>query len=648
MTASPAAGEVVEVLVASADPAVSEALADLVAAQPDLRMAGAAADRASTIAMAAGHAPGIIVLDLRMLRGEAPATVRAVLARSPGSRVVAISSGENSGTAMAVLEAGASGYLDRDAPGGEVLEAVRRAARGQLSMAADLAVGSIRSMQRPAQPPAVAERLLNRRVKEASFALLGQAPCGALAVRPRGGIEFANPAAHHLFGYGAGELLDRHLAELLPGHLHAVADQVARGMVSGALETTGRRRDGTEFPVLITAAPLQGRQRLRAVYLMDRSDLRLAGDRFQQLVDSSPDAFVIVDGAGHIRQVNPQACQLFGYECEQLVGGSLDTLLPDQQLAVSLRNHGPAPGAGEGEVAGRSLELVGRRSDGRQFPADVSVSALRTPQGPLAVLVIRDITEVQRAQFVLERSVELLEATDRDRQPLLRHLVHAQEQERGRIAAGIHDDTIQVITAVHLRLQQLRRRLREPADLQLADRLEEMLRTSLTRLRQLIFDLRPSSLELGSLGAALRDYLEHLHAETGTSFRLEDRLPAKLPAETMVLIYRTAQEALTNVRMHAHASIVRVRLLAVDGGCLVRIVDDGVGYDPLEVETRPGHLGLTLMRERAEIAGGWCRIESAPGAGTTVEFWVPASGLPVPGTEASGGCEAEAHGSGAG
>ena len=77
------------------------------------------------------------------------------------------------------------------------------------------------------------------------------------------------------------------------------------------------------------------------------------------------------------------------------------------------------------------------------------------------------------------------------------------------------------------------------------------------------------------------------------------------------------------MRKHARASTVAVELLVIEDGCLVRIVDDGVGYDPADVEDRPGHLGLVLIRERAELAGGWCRIESSPGLGTTVEFWVP-------------------------
>jgi signal transduction histidine kinase len=80
----------------------------------------------------------------------------------------------------------------------------------------------------------------------------------------------------------------------------------------------------------------------------------------------------------------------------------------------------------------------------------------------------------------------------------------------------------------------------------------------------------------------------------------------------------------------------------VNRGSLVVIDDDGEGYDPSRAEGRAGHLGLSLMQERAEIAGGWCRVESAPGAGTTVQFWLPgakASSRPAPGPPlpASGG-----------
>ena len=81
-----------------------------------------------------------------------------------------------------------------------------------------------------------------------------------------------------------------------------------------------------------------------------------------------------------------------------------------------------------------------------------------------------------------------------------------------------------------------------------------------------------------------------------------------------------------NVGKHAHATRVRVRLSQVEDGYLTEVVDNGVGSDPRQDEQVAGNLGLTLMRDRAEIVGGWFRVEAAPGDGTTVEFWVPPGG----------------------
>ena len=91
-----------------------------------------------------------------------------------------------------------------------------------------------------------------------------------------------------------------------------------------------------------------------------------------------------------------------------------------------------------------------------------------------------------------------------------------------------------------------------------------------------------------------------------------------------MILYRIAQEVLTNVRKHAGAENAIVTLDARDGGYYVRVRDDGVGFTPESATARPGHLGLAAIRERAELAGGWLRIESAPNDGTTVEFWIAA------------------------
>ena len=348
--------------------------------------------------------------------------------------------------------------------------------------------------------------------------------------------------------------------------------------------------------------------------------------RFRELFESFPYAMVIVDRGGRIRQANTKAASLFGYDRERLRDEPVQALFPDQPVPLFAPER---PGQqNQARPADRQLELAGRRSDRSQFPAEVSIIPIQNEHGPAVVVTVRDITEAQRARFILEQSLAVLAAQDWDRQLLLDHLVRAQEEERSRIAADIHDDTIQVIAAANLRLQQLRNRLHDPAEVRILDKVEESLQLSLSRLRQLIFNLRPTSLEDGNLGATLRSYLEQMRSETGIAYHLDDRLTTKIPVSNCVLIYRTAVEALTNVRQHARAAKVRVELADLSHGCLVRIADDGVGYDPSDMKNSQGHVGLLLMRERPQIAGGWCRIESAPGAGTTVEFWVPGDRRP--------------------
>ncbi|MFF2509407.1 PAS domain S-box protein [Streptomyces sp. NPDC058067] len=618
----------IPVMVADNDAEVREALADLVASHPAFELVALAVDHAQTIATASQKHPRVLLLDVQMPKGDAATTVRTLRERAPQTRILALSAYADREAVTDVLAAGTVGYLVKGAPAEEILEAITRAARGQFSMSAELAEACLRPLGRPPAPHTPDTRPTVSIDEKACLRLFEQAPCGVLVTGPLDRIELANTQARRMFGYSAAELRGRRLADLLPEH----TTPHEQALTPGA-QTPAQRRDGSRFPARIGGGRLRGGGHRRVIYVTDLSESATTGDRLRQLVESSPDAMMVVDTEGRIHQASPRAETLFDYSREQLLGLRLETLLPDQPLTVSLRDWTDP----RQEPAGHSVELVGRRQDTKQFPADVSVSPLRTPEGMFTVLTVRDITEVQRAQFVLERSLELLEGTDRDRQALLSHLIHVQEEERKRIAADIHDDTIQVITAAGLRLQQLRRRLTDPKDVQVMDKLDETLKLSLSRLRQLIFDLRPSSLEHGSLATALQTFLDRMHAETGIHHKFEDRLRTTLPVQTMVLVYRTAQEALINVTKHARAKTVRVQLLGVDDGCLMRIVDDGVGYDPLEVESRPGHLGLTLIHERAQMAGGWSRIESEPGGGTTVEFWVP---LAEPGTEGDGGASA--------
>ena len=240
-----------------------------------------------------------------------------------------------------------------------------------------------------------------------------------------------------------------------------------------------------------------------------------------------------------------------------------------------------------------------------------------------AIVVAIDVTEGRRAEAALRQSVETLKQVDQNRRALLRRLVHAQEEERRAIASDIHDDSIQAMFAVGLRLFALREALHDPAQVEQVDRIQQNVQQSTDRLRHLLFELRPAALDEGGLPAALRQYLDTMKQESAIEVALETALERSPASETQVIAYRIAQEALANVRKHARARRVECAVSAVDDGILTRIVDDGVGFDGSRNGSVPGHLGLIAMRERAEMAGGWFRITSSAGQGCVVEYWIP-------------------------
>ncbi|REF37556.1 PAS domain S-box protein [Thermasporomyces composti] len=623
----------IRVVIADDDRAMRDALADLISSQSELELVGEAVNHDDVIRLAARDRPRVVVLDIRMPGGTAPATIKAIQDRSPTTAVIVLSAYENASNAIEVLAAGASAYLVKGSRDEELLEAIARAARGQLSMSAALARECVfllrRELENERRSGAVALQNANLLRQ-----LLDRVEAAVVLVAADGSIELVNARAARLFGYRRTELIDLPVTTLVPTSKYGEpADELLHRLVRREppdeepavhFTATGRRKDGTTFPVEVSATPMPHGQRGVAVFLRDVSELSLTEARFRRLFEAFPDATVLVDTDGTIQLVNAAAEQLFGYAREDLVGQEVDVLLPEHPVTIYRREADDTRGAQD--LTPVSMELTARRRDGSDFPVSVSIGRIRTDEGVQVILAMRDMTEMAGSRAALERSVETLRAAGQSHRNVLVDLVGAQERERWRIAAGIHDDSLQVITAAALRLQQLRRRLSDPEDLRVLAKLEETIRLAADRLRRLIFDFRPPALEHEGLVAAIKAYLEQLQTETGIECHLDNRLEEEPPRQTRVLIYRIAQDALMNVRKHARARRVDVRLVGVEGGTLVEITDDGVGFDVRSVEGRPGHLGLTLMRDRADIVGGWCRIESAPGAGTTVEFWIPHEG----------------------
>jgi signal transduction histidine kinase len=220
------------------------------------------------------------------------------------------------------------------------------------------------------------------------------------------------------------------------------------------------------------------------------------------------------------------------------------------------------------------------------------------------------------------------------RRALVAAFVAAGELERKRVAEAIHDDSIQAIAALSMRLQMLRRSLCDAAQLSVLDDVEQAVQLSIQRLRVLVFELQPPGLEGEGVSVALAIALEAANREGALHYRLDDRLVQQPGVEEGAILFRVAQEALANVREHARATCVTVTLLEREGGHAVRIADDGRGCDPDLIASGPASYGIASMRARAHLAGGTLTIESPPDGGTTVEAWLPGSG------------DAEGHGEG--
>jgi PAS domain S-box-containing protein len=236
--------------------------------------------------------------------------------------------------------------------------------------------------------------------------------------------------------------------------------------------------------------------------------------------------------------------------------------------------------------------------------------------------VVADVTERRQAMDRLRASETLRWETLEGRRALLARVEGAQDEERRRIAADLHDDSIQVISAADLQLQALLT-IVEDEDLRHGLReVHEILKSGVDGLRNLLVELRPPSLSEEGLEVALRTYLEELRYPVAWTLQVD--LSEEPPADLGAIVFRIAQEAVTNAGKHADASRLDVRLADADGGIVLRVSDDGRGFDARGTDRSvPGHIGLPSMVERAELAGGWCRITSTPGHGTVVEAWMP-------------------------
>jgi len=232
------------------------------------------------------------------------------------------------------------------------------------------------------------------------------------------------------------------------------------------------------------------------------------------------------------------------------------------------------------------------------------------------------VRQLKLAEADLQETVERLQKIDAARLMLLKTVSTAVDNERKRFANQLHDDALQKLTAAELQLQRLGDSARP--NVPILRQAQSLLGQTEDALRRLLFEVRPPALEdPEGLTESIRDRLAMFRSLTGIEAELELDLPEGLSYEFKSTVFRQLAEALTNIEKHAKATRVHVRVTASDSGVHGLVVDNGKGFVVAERNNLPGHLGLLALKERALMAGGWYKIESQPGLGTTIEFWMP-------------------------
>ena len=365
-----------------------------------------------------------------------------------------------------------------------------------------------------------------------------------------------------------------------------------------------------------------------------------AEERFQQVVELAPSAMIMADDRGRLVLANAVAERLFGYTRMELSAMTVEQLIPKH-----FRKRHPRFRAGfyahpEHRAMGAGRDLYALAKNGREVPVEIGLSPIRTEGGNYVLASIVDLTERKRAELALQQSKELLEERVRDRTRELHEantelqeeielrkglegeILAVSDREQQRLGQELHDGVCQHLTGVAFMARSIALRLKNHRVIDAVDieRIAQLVNEAASDTRNLSRALHRSDIDAAKLVDALQDLVDReiwrtpCRLEVKPSFHIEDDAAA-------AQLYRIAREAVINANKHAQAREIVVRLERAQGGMVLRVIDNGVGFSN-GAESRRG-LGFHIMNYRAQLTDGRLEIDSPKGGGLRVSCYVP-------------------------
>ena len=340
---------------------------------------------------------------------------------------------------------------------------------------------------------------------------------------------------------------------------------------------------------------------------------------YTAVFEASPDAMLVVDSEGMIRDLNRQAVALFGWSREEIEGSAVESLVPAASRNLHRGHRRRYAEAPRPRPMGRGLELEALRKDGTTIPVEISLAPSDLGAGPGHVIcAVRDVSAWRRMR------------------KLSSMMIAAAENERKHLSHELHDEFLQTLVALKIRVKLLADERDDGERERARERIAGEIGDAIGGVKRMIRGLLPPALDHQGLASALHSMFRDVEDVYG--FKIDARLEpvdGELDAVAALTLYRIVQEAVNNAARHSGASRAVVTLGAANRRVSATIRDEGRGFAWTETKALDGdgHIGLTGMRERAALVGGTVAVRSASGKGTIIRASVPANNPDLDGEE---------------